>query len=84
MTKAEYKQLQEAFKPVKTVVEVQRVNNDIHVIECILSTFPFDANTVRRKILSVNTDHLDNQLFYLLLNPPMGKLLPSTMPIRMP
>ena len=43
MTKAEYKQLQEAFKPVKTVVEVQRVNNDIHVIECILSTFPFDA-----------------------------------------
>ena len=40
---------------------MQRVNNDIHVIECILSTFPFDANTVRRKILSVNTDHLDSE-----------------------
>lgn len=75
MTESEYKQLQEAFKPVKTVDKVQRINNDIDEINSILSTFPFDAETARRKILSVNAEHLDNRLFYLLLNPPMGQTI---------
>lgn len=75
MTEAEYKQLQEAFKPVKTVDEVKKINDDIDEINSILSTFPFDAETARRKILSVNAEHLDNRLFYLLLNPPMGQTI---------
>ncbi len=75
MTEAEYKQLQETFKPVKTVDAVQRINNDIDEIDSILSTFPFDAETARRKILSVNAEHFDNRLFYLLLNPPTGQAI---------
>lgn len=76
MTKAEYQQLQETFKPVKTVDEVQRINNDIDEINSILSTFPFNMVAARQKIRSVNDEHRDNRLFYLLLNPPIGQSIP--------
>lgn len=76
MTEAEYKQLQEAFKPVKTVDEVKKINDDIVEINSILSTFPFNIATARKKIKSVNDNHFDNRLFYLLLNPPIGPAIP--------
>ena len=39
MTETENKQIQEIFKPIKTV-EVQKINDDIDEINYILSTFP--------------------------------------------
>lgn len=30
----------------------------------------------RQKVKSVNDEHLDNRLFYLLLNPPIGQSIP--------
>ncbi|MCM1118550.1 MAG: hypothetical protein NC543_04240 [bacterium] len=73
MTETEYKQIQEIFKPVRTIDEVQKINDDINEINSILSTFPFDIEAARQKIKSVNDEHLDNRLFYLLLNPPKGQ-----------
>lgn len=73
MTEIEYKQIQESFKPVKTFDEVQKINHDIDEIDSILSTFPFDIETARQKIISINVEHIDNRLFYLLLNPPVGQ-----------
>lgn len=40
MTETENKQIQEIFKPIKTVDEVQKINDDIDEINYILSTFP--------------------------------------------
>ena len=76
MTETEYKQIQEVFKPIKTVDEVQRINKDIAEINSILSTFPFNIEFARQKIKLVNEEHLDNRLFYLLLNPPIGQSIP--------
>lgn len=73
MTETDYKQIQEIFKPVKTVDEIQKINDDIDQINSILSTFPFNMVAARQKIKSVNDKHRDNRLFYLLLNPPMGQ-----------
>lgn len=75
MTETEYKQIQESFKPVKTFDEVQKINHDIDEINSILSTFPFNIDAARQKILSINAEHIDNRLFYLLLNPPMGQTI---------
>ncbi len=38
MTETEYKQIQEVFKPVKTVDEVQRINKQIAIVnsECCI------------------------------------------------
>lgn len=76
MTETEYKQIQEIFKPVKTLDEIRAINNDIVEINSILSTFPFNMVAARQKIKSVNDKHLDNRLFYLLLNPPIGQSIP--------
>lgn len=76
MTETEYKQIQEIFKPIKTVDEVQKINDDIDEINSILSTFPFNMVAARQKIKSINEKHLDNRLFYLLLNPPIGQAIP--------
>lgn len=57
MTKTEYKQIQESFKPVKTFDEVQKINHDIDEIN---------------SILSINAEHIDNRLFYLLYKSAYG------------
>lgn len=75
MTEIEYKQIQESFKPVKTFDEVQKINHNIDEINSILSTFPFNIDAARQKILSINAEHIDNRLFYLLLNPPIGQTI---------
>lgn len=38
--------------------------------------FPFNMVATRLKIKSINDKHLDNRLFYLLLNPLIGQSIP--------
>ena len=76
MTTLEYNQIKENFKPAKLVHEVLKIHNDISEITWILSTNPFNMETARQKIESINREHLDNYLFYFLLNPTNGNSTP--------
>ena len=76
MTTLEYNQIKENFKPAKLVHEVLKIHNDISEITWILSANPFNMETARQKIESINRKHLDNYLFYFLLNPTNGNSTP--------
>lgn len=76
MTTAEYNQIKEIFKPAKLVNELQKINNDISDITYILSTVPFNMETARQKVISINTEHPENCLFYFLINSPSGESIP--------
>lgn len=76
MTAPEYNQIKEIFKPVKLVNELQKINYDISDIAYLLSTIPFDMEAARQKILSINTEHPENCLFFVLLNPPSANAIP--------
>ncbi|MBD5505235.1 MAG: hypothetical protein HDR09_16260 [Lachnospiraceae bacterium] len=76
MTTLEYNQIKENFKPAKTVDEVLKIQNDISEITWILSTIPFNTETARQKIESINREHPNNYLFYFLLNPTNGNSTP--------
>ena len=69
MTTSDYKQLQENFTPAKLVNEVLKIHKDISEITWILSSVPFNVETARHKIVSVNTEHPENYLFHSLMNP---------------
>lgn len=69
MTTSEYNQLQENFKPAKLVDEVLKIHKDISEITWILSSVPFNVETARHKIASINTEHPENYLFNYLMNP---------------
>lgn len=76
MTISDYKQLQENFKPAKLVNEVLKIHNDISEITCILSSIPFNMETARKKIATINGEHPENHLFFFLINPPGGNFTP--------
>lgn len=82
MTETEYKQIQEVFKPIRTIDEAQRINKDIAEINSILSTFPFNMVAARQKIKSINEEHLDNRLFYLLSHQPPLQVVVCSGPPR--
>ena len=76
MTTLEYNQIKEIFKPANLVNELKKINNDISDITYILSTVPFNTETARQKVISINTDHPENCLFFSLINPPCGESIP--------
>ena len=76
MTSSEYNQIKEIFKPLKTVDELQKINSDIYEITYILSTVPSHMETARQKIISINTEHPENRLFFLLIKPSCGESIP--------
>lgn len=76
MTTLEYNQIKEVFKPAKLVNELQKINNDISDITYILSTFPFNMENARQKVISINTEHPENRLFFSLIYPPSGEVIP--------
>ena len=76
MTSSEYNQIKEIFKPAKLVNELQKINNDISDITYILSSVPFNMETARQKVISINTEHPENRLFFSLLNPPSDEVSP--------
>ena len=76
MTTLEYNQIKEIFKPANLVNELQKINNDISDIAYILSAVPFNPETARQKVISINTEHPENRLFFLLINPPCGESIP--------
>lgn len=76
MTTSEHNQIKENFKPVKLVNDLQKINNDISDITYILSAVPFNMETARQKVISINTEHPENRLFFSLINPPSGDAIP--------
>lgn len=76
MTAADYKQLQESFKPATLIDEVLKIHKDISEITWILSSVPFNVETARHKIVSVNTEHPENYLFHSLMNPSICNFRP--------
>ncbi len=76
MTTSEYNQIKDIFKPVKLIDVLQKINNDISEITSILSTVPFNMEAARQKVISINNEHPENRLFFLLINPPSGKTIP--------
>ena len=76
MTAADYKQLQESFKPATLIDEVLKIHKDISEITWILSSIPFNMETARQKIAAINRDHPENHLFFFLINPSNGKSTP--------
>lgn len=57
MTPIEYNQIKENFKPAKLVNELQKINKDIADITSILFEVPFNMETARQKVISINTVH---------------------------
>lgn len=76
MTTSEYSQIKEAFKPVKLINELQKINYDISEITYILSSVPFNMEDARQKVISINHEHPENRLFLFLLNPSGGQAVP--------
>ena len=76
MTTLEYNQIKEIFEPIKLVDELLKINSDISDITDILSAVPFNMETARQKVISINTEHPENRLFFSLLNPPCGEVIP--------
>ncbi len=76
MTAADYKQLQESFKPATLIDEVLKIHKDISEITWILSSIPFNMETARQKIEAINKEHPENHLFFFLMNPPGGNSTP--------
>ena len=76
MTTSEYNQIKEIFKPIKFVDELLKINIDISDITDILSAFPFNIENARQKVISINTEHPENRLFFSLINPPSGEIIP--------
>lgn len=76
MTTEEYNQIKEIFKLSKLDDELQKINNDISEITCILSTIPFNIEAARQKVISINNEHLENCIFFRLINPPSDHSIP--------
>lgn len=76
MTTLEYNQIKEIFKPVKLINELQKINHDISDINSILSVVPLNMETARQKVISINIEHPENHLFFSLINPPSGEVIP--------
>ena len=76
MTTLEYNQIKEVFKPAKLVNELQKINNDIANINSILFEVPFNMENARQKVISINTEHPENRLFFSLIYPPSGEVIP--------
>ncbi|MBD5474839.1 MAG: hypothetical protein HDR17_02470 [Lachnospiraceae bacterium] len=76
MTTLEYNQIKEVFKPAKLVNKLQKINNDICDITNILFEVPFNMENARQKVISINTEHPENRLFFSLIYPPSGEVIP--------
>ena len=76
MTPLEYNQIKEVFKPAKLVNELQKINNDISNITYILTTVPFNMENARQKVISINTEHPENRLFFSLINRASCEVIP--------
>ena len=76
MTTSEYNRIKEIFKPIKLVDELLKISSDLSDITNILSAVPFNMENARQKVISINTEHPENRLFFSLLNPPSGEIIP--------
>lgn len=72
MTLEEFKQLEEIFKPVKSIDDIKDIEHDISTLNNVLSTVYLDESTTCSLIKTINIKHPDNRVFYILLNPPTG------------
>ena len=68
-------EIQKVFKPIKTIIDVQKIQKDIDEINILLSAIPFNDIEARKKIHKINEEHPENTLIYKLLFPPAGNTI---------
>lgn len=65
-------ELQKLYKPVETIEDIKKINDDIGKIVTLLSTTPFDEIEARKIIKDINDGHKENVLIYKLIFKPKG------------
>ena len=68
-------EIQQLFKPAKTIEDIKKIQDDIDGIVTLISTTPFDDKQARRKIKDINDAHKENVFIYKLLFQPTGSTI---------
>lgn len=68
--------LQDLFKPVRTIEDIKEMQHDIDEIIILLESIPFDEKDARKKIKNINEKHKENIFIYKMLFSSVGNTIP--------